>query len=53
MIESFNGHFKHEYLWIREPVTYIETRQIVAEGMRYYNEERFHSSLGTSPLVSS
>ena len=46
MIESFNGHFKHEYLWIREPVTYIETRKIVAEGMRDYNEERPHSSLG-------
>ena len=45
MIESFNGHFKHEYLWIREPETYIETRQVVAEGMKDYNEMRPHSSL--------
>lgn len=44
-IESFNGHFKHEYLWIREPETYIETRQVVAEGMKDYNAMRPHSSL--------
>lgn len=46
MIESFNGHFKYEYLWIREPVSYIETRAIVTEGMKNYNEERAHSPLG-------
>jgi putative transposase len=45
MIEGFNGHFKHEYLWIREPMSYIETRQVVAEAMKSYNEERPHSSL--------
>ncbi len=46
MIESFQGHFKHDYLWIREPGTYIETRVWVREGMTDYNTSRPHSSLG-------
>ncbi|MGI0128555.1 MAG: IS3 family transposase [Thermoplasmata archaeon] len=45
MIESFQGHFKHDYLWIREPGTYVETRVWVRSGMADYNESRPHSSL--------
>ena len=45
MIESFQGHFKHDYLWIREPGSFIETRVWVREGMAHYNTERPHSSL--------
>ncbi|MGH9917427.1 MAG: IS3 family transposase [Thermoplasmata archaeon] len=46
MIESFQGHFKHDYLWIREPGSYIETQIWVREGMTDYNTSRPHSSLG-------
>ncbi|EQD77430.1 transposase, partial [mine drainage metagenome] len=45
MIESFQGHFKHDYLWVREPGTYVETRGWVRAGMDDYNEVRPHSSL--------
>jgi putative transposase len=45
MIESFQGHFKHDYLWIREPGSFIETRVWVREGMTDYNTSRPHSSL--------
>ncbi|MGA9840431.1 MAG: IS3 family transposase [Thermoplasmata archaeon] len=45
MIESFQGHFKHDYLWIREPGSYIETSLGVREGMADYNTSRPHSSL--------
>lgn len=52
MIESFQGHFKHDYLWIREPGTFVETRVWVHEGMGDYNARRPHSSLGyLSPSV--
>ncbi len=36
---------KHDYLWIREPGSFIETRVWVREGMVHYNTERPHSSL--------
>jgi putative transposase len=45
MIESFQGHFKHDHLWIREPGSYVETRVWVREGMADYNTSRPHSSL--------
>ncbi len=45
MIESFQGHFKHDYLWIREPGSYVETQTWVREGMVDYNTNRPHSSL--------
>jgi transposase InsO family protein len=45
MMESWNGHFKQDYLWIREPVTFLETRQVVDEGVVDYNTQRPHSSL--------
>ena len=45
MMESWNGHFKQDYLWIREPMTFLETRQVVDEGVVDYNTQRPHSSL--------
>ena len=36
---------KHDYLWIREPGSFIETRVWVREGMADYNTSRPHSSL--------
>ena len=44
--ESFHGHLKMDYLWIREPESFLETRVHVAESIRHYNTERPHSSLG-------
>ena len=46
MIESFQGHFKHDYLWIRGPGSYVETQVWVREGIVDYNTNRPHSSLG-------
>ncbi|EQD74026.1 Integrase, catalytic core domain protein, partial [mine drainage metagenome] len=45
MMESWNGHFKQDYLWIQGPMTFLETRQIVDEGVVGYNTQRTHSSL--------
>ena len=45
VMESWNGHFKQDYLWIREPTTFLETRQIVDGGVVDYNTQRPHSSL--------
>lgn len=45
MMESWNGHFKQDYLWIREPMTFLETRQVADEGVVDYNTQRPHSSL--------
>jgi putative transposase len=45
VIESFNGHFKVDYIYTHEPTTYAETRRAIAEHARDYNEERPHSSL--------
>jgi putative transposase len=44
-MESWNGHFKQDYLGIREPVTFLETRQVVDAGVVDYNTQRPHSSL--------
>lgn len=46
IIESFQGHFKHDYHWIWKPGTFIETQVRVREGMADYNPSRRHSSLG-------
>lgn len=46
MIESFNGHFKQDYLWVLEPMSFIQTRVHVNESMADYNTKRPHSSLG-------
>ena len=45
MIESFNGHWKADYPWTREPTTYAETLQLTGTWMQDYNEARPHSSL--------
>jgi putative transposase len=45
LMESWNGHLKQDYLWIREPTTFLETRQIVDGGVIDYNMQRPHSSL--------
>jgi transposase InsO family protein len=44
-VESWNGHFKQDYLWIREPVTLLETRKVVDARVVDYNTQRPHSSL--------
>ena len=44
--ESFHGHLKMDYLWIREPESFFETRRHLAESIRHYTTERPHSSLG-------
>ena len=44
--ESFHGHLKADYLWIREPESFFETRARLVESIRHYGEERPHSSLG-------
>lgn len=44
--ESFHGHLKQDYLWLREPESYLATRQRLAEAMEDYNTARPHSSLG-------
>ncbi len=51
MFESFQGHFKQDYLWIREPGSLIVTRVWVREGMADYNTNRPHSSLNYLPPV--
>lgn len=45
MIESYHGHLKMDYLWIREPTSFVETRDLLEVALRHYNEERPHSSL--------
>ena len=45
MIESYHGKLKMDYLWTGPPRTYIETRDLLKEALRHYNEERPHSSL--------
>ncbi len=44
--ESFHGHLKQDYLWLREPESFYTTRQRLAEAIDDYNTERPHSSLG-------
>ena len=46
MIESLHGHFKNEYIFINEPMTFAETIRLIAEAVKHYNETRPHSSLG-------
>ncbi len=45
MQESFNGHFKADYMWVREPATFAGTVRIVDEAVFDYNNRRPHSSL--------
>ncbi|MCI4324346.1 MAG: IS3 family transposase [Thermoplasmata archaeon] len=44
--ESFHGHLKQDYLWLREPENFYATRKRIAEAIDDYNTERPHSSLG-------
>ncbi len=44
--ESFHGHLKQDYLWLREPESFLVTRRRLAESIEDYNTERPHSSLG-------
>ena len=43
--ESWNMHLKLDHLWIREPTTFLETRQVADGGVVGYNTQRPHSSL--------
>ena len=44
--ESFHGHLKQDYLWLREPESFLVTHRRLAESIEDYNTERPHSSLG-------
>jgi putative transposase len=44
--ESFHGHLKQDYLWLREPESFLVTRGRIAESIADYNTARPHSSLG-------
>ena len=45
MIESLHGHFKNDYVFIRETMSFAETKLMLAAAVRHYNEKRQHSSL--------
>ena len=45
MIESLHGHFKNDYVFIQEPMSFVETKLMLAAAVRHYNEKRPHSSL--------
>ena len=45
MIESLHGHFKNDYVFIRETMNFVETKLMLAAAVKHYNEERPHSSL--------
>ncbi len=46
MIESLHGHFKNDYVFIRENMCFAETQLMLSQAVRHYNGERPHSSLG-------
>ena len=46
MIESLHGHFKNEYIFIHEPMSFAEMKIMLPWAVRHYNEQRQHSSLG-------
>ena len=45
MIESLHGHFKNDYVFIQETMSFVETKLMLAAAVRHYNEKRPHSSL--------
>ena len=46
VMESFNSHFKGEFQSLFLDASSLkELRNIIEERMRYYNEERLHSTL--------
>ena len=46
MIESLHCHFKNDYVCIQEPMSFAETKLMLAAAVRHYNGKRPHSSLG-------
>ena len=46
MIESLHGHFKNDYVLIQEPMSFVETKLMLAAAIRHYNGKEPHSSLG-------
>ena len=46
MIESLHGHFKNDYVFIQESMSFVETKLMLSEAVKHYNEKRPHSSLG-------
>ncbi len=45
MVEALHGHFKIDYVFIRESMSFAETKLMLSKAVRHYNEERPHSSL--------
>ena len=46
MIESLHGHFKNDHVFIQEPMSFVETKLMLAAAIRHYNGKEPHSSLG-------
>ncbi|WP_085979470.1 IS3 family transposase [Paenibacillus curdlanolyticus] len=45
-IESFFSHLKTEKLHLAKPKSEVEAKQLIAEYITYYNQERFQKKLG-------
>ncbi|MCI4352998.1 MAG: integrase core domain-containing protein [Thermoplasmata archaeon] len=43
--ESFHGHLKMDYRWVREPESFLASRRRLAESIDDYNTERPPSPL--------
>ena len=46
MIELMHGNFRNNYVFIRETMSFAETKLMLADDVRHYNGKRPHSSLG-------
>ncbi|WP_246238303.1 IS3 family transposase [Alkalicoccus luteus] len=51
-LESFFSGFKQEFLYRWRPASKEEARQLIADYVHFYNEERLHSTLGYDTPVS-
>ena len=46
MVEALQGHFKMDYVFISEPMSFAETKLMMSDAVKHYNGQRPHSSLG-------
>lgn len=46
MVESMQGHFKMDYVFITELMSFAETKLMLSDAVKHYNEQKPHSSLG-------
>ena len=45
MIESLHCHFKNDYVFIRETMSFVSAKLMLADAVSHYNGKRPHSSL--------